>query len=138
MTAELRLDLRADLADLKRANDALADLAGRMGWSHEVLFQLRLVLEESMINVISYGSEDGRLARVRLDLYQDGETVRLELSDDGVAFDPSSLPTPDLSLDIEHRPIGGLGVYLIRTMMDSVSYRREGGWNRLLLTKALK
>ena len=63
--------------------------------------------------------------------------LRLELSDDGIAFDPLSLPPPDVSLDIEDRLIGGLGVHLIRTMMDSVSYRREGDWNRLLVTKAL-
>lgn len=136
MTAELRLDLQADLADLRKADAAVADMAGRLGWSDEVLFELRLVLEEIMVNVISYGGV-GRLAHVRVDLSQDGGVLRLEISDDGIAFDPLSLPPPDLSLDIEHRPVGGLGVYLVRTLMDSVSYCRDGDWNRLLVTKAL-
>ena len=137
MTAELMLDLHADMADLGKADEAVTDMAHRMGWSDDVLFQLRLVLEEIMMNVISHGSGDGRLARVVVNLRQDGGVLRLELSDDGIAFDPLSLPPPDLSLDIEDRPIGGLGVHLIRTMMDSVSYRREGDWNRLLVTKSL-
>ena len=138
MTAELMLDLHADMADLGKADEAVTGMAARMGWSDDVLFQLRLVLEEIMINVISHGSGDGRLARVRVGLRQEGELLRLELSDDGIAFDPLSLPPPDVSLDIEDRPIGGLGVHLIRTMMDSVSYCRDGDWNRLLVTKALK
>ena len=138
MTAELMLDLHADMADLGKADEAVTGMAGRMGWSDGVLFQLRLVLEEIMINVISHGSSDGRVARVSVSLRQDGDVLRLELSDDGIAFDPLSLPPPDVSLDIEDRPIGGLGVHLIRTMMDSVSYRREGDWNRLLVTKALR
>ena len=137
MTAELMLDLHADMADLGKADEAVTGMAHRMGWSDDVLFQLRLVLEEIMINVISHGSGDGRVARVRVNLRQDGDVLRLELSDDGTAFDPLSLPPPDISLDIEDTPIGGLGVHLIRTLMDSVSYRRDGDWNRLLVTKAL-
>jgi serine/threonine-protein kinase RsbW len=137
MTAELMLDLHADMADLGKADEAVTAMAGRLGWSGEVLFQLRLVLEEIIINVISHGSGDGRRARVRVSLRQDGDVLRLELSDDGIAFNPLSTTPPDVSLDIEDRPIGGLGVHLIRTMMDSISYRREGDWNRLLVTKAL-
>ena len=137
MTAELMLDLHADMADLRKADEAVTAMAGRMGWSSEVLFQLRLVLEEIIINVISHGSRDGRLACVRVSLRQDANVLRLELSDDGIAFNPLSASPPDVSLEIEDRPIGGLGVHLIRTMMDSISYRREGDWNRLLVTKTL-
>ena len=138
MTAELRLDLQADMAALKQADLAVSEMASRMGWSQHLLFHLRLVLEEVMMNVISYGSSGGRLVRIQVDLIQDAGALRLEISDDGVAFDPLSLPPPDLDLGLEERQVGGLGVYLVRTMMDSVSYRRDGDWNRLLMSKSLE
>lgn len=125
------------MAALAEAGQAVSEMAGRMGCSHDLLFHLKLVVEEVMMNVISYGSVGGRLVRVKLELSQDAGVLRLEISDDGLPFDPLSLPPPDLSLALGERQIGGLGVCLVRTLMDSVTYRRDGDWNRLLMSKTL-
>ncbi len=58
-----------------------------------------------------------------------------EISDDGVAFDPLKVPPPDLTADLESRPIGGLGVHFVKTLMDEVAYRREGDRNVLTMRK---
>ena len=64
-------------------------------------------------------------------------TLSMEIADNGIAFDPLQLPAPDLHAEIDDRPIGGLGIFLVRELMDSVTYRRDGDWNRLMVTKTL-
>ena len=64
-----------------------------------------------------------------------GGVVTAEVSDDGRAFDPLKVPPPDLESDLQSRPVGGLGVHFIKTLMDEVSYRREGGRNILTMHK---
>ncbi|OYY66420.1 MAG: hypothetical protein B7Y51_01535 [Burkholderiales bacterium 28-67-8] len=134
---QITLDLMADMAGLEKADQALDEFAARVAWSETALFQARLVLEEIMMNVISYGSDGAAIPHVRLHLAQEGTALSMEIADDGVAFDPLQAPAPDLDADIDDRPIGGLGVFLVRELMDSVTYRREAGWNRLSVTKTL-
>ena len=134
---QITLELMADMASLETADRALDEFATRMAWSETALFQLRLVLEEIMMNVISYGSDGTAIPQVRLHLVQEGAALSMEIADDGVAFDPLQAPAPDLDADIDDRPIGGLGVFLVRELMDSVTYLREAGWNRLSVTKTL-
>ena len=134
---QITLELKADMAGLQTADRALDEFAAPRAWPETALFQVRLVLEEIMMNVISYGSDGAAVPHVRLQLAQEGTALFMEIADDGVAFDPLQAPAPDLDADIDDRPIGGLGVFLVRELMDSVAYRREAGWNRLSVTKTL-
>ncbi len=137
MSYQITLELMADMAGLEAADRALDEFAVHMAWPETTLFQVRLVLEEIMMNVISYGSDGAAIPHVRLDLAQQGVALSMEIADDGIAFDPLQAPAPDLDADIDDRPIGGLGVFLVRELMDGVTYRREAGWNRLSVTKTL-
>jgi len=137
VSQQITLELMANMAALEEADRALDAFAARMAWSETALFQVRLVLEEIMMNVISYGSDGVTTPHVRLHLSQQDTALAMEIADDGVAFDPLQAPAPDLDADIDDRPIGGLGVFLVRELMDSVTYRREAGWNRLSVTKIL-
>ncbi len=137
MSQQITLELKADMAGLQTADRALDEFAAPRAWPETTLFQVRLVLEEIMMNVISYGSDGAAIPNVRLHLAQQGAALSMEIADDGVAFDPLQAPAPDLDADIDDRPIGGLGVFLVRELMDSVAYRREAGWNRLSVTKTL-
>jgi serine/threonine-protein kinase RsbW len=137
VSQQITLELKADMAGLQTADRALDEFAAPRAWPETALFQVRLVLEEIMMNVISYGSDGAVIPNVRLHLAQQGAALSMEIADDGVAFDPLQAPAPDLDADIDDRPIGGLGVFLVRELMDSVAYRREAGWNRLSVTKTL-
>ncbi|MCX7058625.1 MAG: ATP-binding protein, partial [Proteobacteria bacterium] len=80
----------------------------------------------------------GAATRFSLSLELAGEaSVRMTLTDDSPPFDPLSLATPDLDSPLEERNIGGLGLHLIRTMMDEVVYCREENLNRLMVAKTL-
>ncbi len=96
-----------------------------------------LALEELFVNVVMHGSHAGQRVHVEVILGLAGRRLTMTVQDDGPAFDPTSLADPDVSAGLAERPIGGLGVFLIRQMMDEVSYERVGAFNRLRVTKQL-
>lgn len=104
----------------------------------KLAFQLNLVLDELLTNTVNYGCagrEGGCSVVVRL-RREPGEIVVL-LEDDTMPFNPLDAPPPDLDKSLEDRPIGGLGVHLVRTTMDRLAYRHEAGLNRLAMRKRL-
>lgn len=137
MAHQITLELTADMAGLEKADKTLDEFALAVHLPEETLFQVRLVLEEVLMNVISYGAGGGAIPDVQLNMAQVENTLSMEIADNGIAFDPLQLPPPDLDAAIDDRPIGGLGIFLVRELMDSVTYRRDGDWNRLMVTKAL-
>jgi anti-sigma regulatory factor (Ser/Thr protein kinase) len=98
-------------------------------------FTFELALEEVFMNVVLHGSAAGAVpwVEVSLALLEDGLTMTVE--DDGPQFDPTSLPPPDVTASLAERAVGGMGVFLVRQMMDAISYHRVGACNRLLMTK---
>lgn len=138
MQTETTIEFDAEIGALQIADQALEDFSRQMTWTDQALFQVRLVVEELLMNIISYGGDGQRCPRVRLQLAQDADLLALELADDGIAFDPLQAPPPDLEAELEDRPIGGLGVHLVRQLADSVAYQRVDGWNRLKVTKTVR
>jgi anti-sigma regulatory factor (Ser/Thr protein kinase) len=134
---QLTLALDADMASLGAADKAVGEFAESMSWPDDSTFKVKLVLEEILTNVISYGGDSAHRPRIILHLSQRNDLISMEISDDGVAYDPLTAPPPDLESELEDRPIGGLGIHLVRELMDSMSYRFEDGRNHLLVTKAL-
>lgn len=137
MRTESTIEFDAELGALQFADHRLVDFSRLMGWTERALFQVRLVVEELLMNIISHGSDGQHRPRIRLQLAQDDNLLRLEIADDGIAFDPLQALPPDLEADLDDRPIGGLGVHLVRQLSDNVAYRRVDGWNRLEVTKTL-
>jgi anti-sigma regulatory factor (Ser/Thr protein kinase) len=132
---ELRLEpLLSEIPRLIEWVEARCAAAGIAG---EIAMNLALVLEEAVANVIQHGlsgSPPPHRITVRLDV--DADSVAAEVTDNGSPFDPTSAPPPDLSLPLEQRPPGGLGIHLMREMMDGLDYRRSGDSNILRLRKA--
>ena len=96
---------------------------------------LNLALEESVTNVIMYAYPEGTEGTLDIDAQIDGNTVTFVISDSGKAFDPTARKEVDIDAGIDERPVGGLGIHLVRTIMDSVRYERKDGRNILTLTK---
>lgn len=86
-----------------------------------------LVLEELMANAAMHGGGQDLVARVRIAIQPDH--VQAELSDSGEPFDPTSVPEPDISASIADRPIGGLGLFLVRRLSSTFTYERRDGYN---------
>ena len=136
MSREFSTTMANDMADFARLPPQLEAFAEQADLPPDVAMHIDIVLDELLVNTISYGYADGRAGTISLWMrVDDGVTIVIE--DDGDAFDPLSVAPPDLDSDLEHRQIGGLGVHFVRTMMDSVDYQRIDGVNRLTLTKQL-
>ena len=89
-----------------------------------------IAAEELVSNLVKYGyADEAARGAVTVTLRSAGGRVRVEMIDDGRPFDPFAQPAPDLEAPLEARPVGGLGLYLVKQLMDETSYRREGGRN---------
>ena len=102
----------------------------------ELIFKIRLCVEEVAENIVQYAYPDGdgwMEASVDIETSQ----VSIEFKDSGSPFDPLAKPDPDLTLGVEDRPIGGLGIFLCKQFMDSIDYRYEDGCNILKMSKKL-
>ena len=122
--------------ELERIYGIVDALAEQEELPPDIVFQTKLSLEEVLMNVINHGHDDDEIHQVDISLTSTSEAFTIEISDDGRPFDPvHDAPEPDTEASIEDRKIGGLGVYLIRELMDEVRYRREDDRNHLVLVK---
>ena len=135
MSAKLSLKMGFEATELPRIQSAIGEFSREQDWPHEVEFQVDLVLEELVLNVMHHGSDGGE-GEIQIELVSDAEAVIIEIVDDGRPFDPlTDAPAPDTESGIEDRAVGGLGIHLVRTMMDEVTYRREENKNHMRLVK---
>ena len=136
-TAELSLEFTNDLAELDNLSRNIENFCEVTGLSRKNAFELNLIIDEVFTNIVSYGFNDKKEHRIKIDIrIINGElTVRVE--DDGAPFDPTTAPKTDLCCSIEDRKIGGLGLHLINQIMSRVIYKREKDKNILVLKKCL-
>jgi anti-sigma regulatory factor (Ser/Thr protein kinase) len=124
-----------EAADLPRIQSAIGEFSREQDWPPDIEFQVDLVLEELVLNVVNHGSRGGE-GEINIELVSDPEAVIIQIIDDGRPFDPlTDAPEPDTESGIEDRAVGGLGIHLVRTMMDDVTYRREENKNHMRLVK---
>ena len=134
-----RLNLRIvnDLAELTRVAESVEEFCASQAIPAACAFKLNIALEELLTNTISYGYDDAGRHEIAIDIAREGETIVTELSDDGRPFDPLNAPPPDLDSAIEDRRVGGLGVHLVKTLMDDVRYAYRDGRNHITLHKKI-
>lgn len=135
MPDQLALELMPNITELARLNTAIDAFGQGHDWSPKTLFQVKLALEEAVTNILSYGFDGQQTQLIWLKVVQEGRLLSIVLTDNGTPFDPLERPPPDLDSNLEDRMVGGLGVYLIRQMMDNVSYQRQDGCNKLCMMK---
>jgi len=134
-TLTLRLDNR--LEAIPPAAEEIERFCRVHGVPAATIGHLNLALDEAFTNTISYAWPTGGDHQMTVTLMIGSDEIVAEISDDGIAFDPLQVAPPDLDADLDDRPIGGIGVHLVKTLMDSAAYRREDGRNMLVLRKSL-
>jgi anti-sigma regulatory factor (Ser/Thr protein kinase) len=133
-SARTVLTLKNDLGEITRLAEELEGFCERNAVSPGSLMALNLALEEIVTNVISYGFEDGS-HEIDLELLLDDGMVQATVADDGKPYDPLQREDPDVDAPLEERDIGGLGVLLVKKLMDDVTYARTDGRNVLTIRK---
>ncbi len=133
MTNTICIQLKNNLSELESLNKVVAEFAERHHLSSKVLFNLNLALEEILTNVISYAYDDKDEHQITVRLFLEQGQMKVEVEDDGRPFNPLEAPEPDLSKSLEERPVGGLGIHLVRDLMDELENRRDEGRNLFLI-----
>ncbi|MCK5798640.1 MAG: ATP-binding protein [Deltaproteobacteria bacterium] len=130
--------LPADLTAIPRVHEELAILADRKIFSADVRDALGVALDEVLVNVVmhGYGSQPGEIS-LSFSLEASPRRFVVEVEDAAPSFDPLARADPPIDEDVEARQVGGLGIYLVKNLMDDVQYRRHAGHNYLRLIKAL-
>ena len=131
----LEISLVNDLREIARVAAQIDEFCASLDLTSEVAFAVNLALDEILTNTISYGYDDDEPHRIEITVGPEAEALAIVIVDDSAAFDLSSAPTPDIGTSLEERPLGGLGLFLVHQMMDSVEYRREEGCNVVTLKK---
>jgi serine/threonine-protein kinase RsbW len=134
MNQACALTVRSDLNEISRVSAALEDLMTFHAFDVEEILDTQLAVEEAITNIITHGYPPGQ-GEIGIRCRATPRYIEIRIEDSAVPFDPLSLPEPDLSGNVEDRKIGGLGVFLIRQVMDGISYRRKNGKNILKLEK---
>ena len=135
--ASHELNVEPQVSEIPRLLDWVEACCGAEGIPDELRYRIMLALDEAVTNVINHAFADvppPHLIRVRLDITD--QLLAAEVIDNGLGFDPTTAPDPDLTLPLEQRTPGGLGIHLMRHVMDRLHYKHEAGSNTLRLEKA--
>jgi len=120
-----------------RAGAAFARFAEAHALPDAVRRSVQVALDELLRNTVAYGLAERGGGEVTVQVELGPDRVGVTVTDDGRPFDPFAVPAPNTALPVEERRIGGLGIHLVREMMDEVSYQRRAGRNVVVLTKYL-
>ena len=132
-----RLVLPNDIETIPQLNEFIDSVAEEVGLEMSLTMSLNLALEEAVVNVMEYAYPEGQKGNVEIEVTADQEWMTFVIADTGIAFDPTMKEDADTTLSAEERPIGGLGIFLVRQLMDVIDYKREGNKNVLTLQKKL-
>ena len=136
-STEDHIRLNADLGELERLTAWLDAFCDRHEIPDEAHYHSNLAVEELVINAIKHGRCSPAEGAIEVGVRLSGQELNITITDTGAPFNPLNAPPPDLTSNLVDRPIGGLGIYLVRSLMNSVEYERQGGENRLRLRKDL-
>ncbi|MBQ7511603.1 MAG: ATP-binding protein [Prevotella sp.] len=120
---------------IPQLNAFIDGVAEEIGLDMSLTMSLNLAIEEAVVNVMNYAYPQGKQGDVNIEAIADDERLTFVISDSGAAFDPTAKEEADTTLSVEERPIGGLGIYLVRQLMDTINYERVDGKNVLTLIK---
>lgn len=132
------ITLKNNIREITKLSSFQKSVYGEMHLDPSLARQLRLAVEETVVNVIEYAYPPGTEGSIEVSVQTVGQDIQIEITDSGVAFDPTATEKADITLTAEEREIGGLGILLVRELMDTVHYERVEGRNILTLSKTIQ
>lgn len=132
---EKSIILANDISEISRLYEFVEEVGNDFELSPDIVFNLNLVLEEAVVNIINYAYPKEEHESIYLSARMHEGSIVLVLTDTGKEFDPTAAPEADVTLSADDRQIGGLGIFLIRQIMNEVKYERIEGKNVLTLEK---
>lgn len=129
------LTLPNSIETIPLLNEFIDGVVEELGLDMSLGMSLNLALEEAVVNVMDYAYPAGVQGEVSIKLWATDALLKFSITDSGIPFDPTKTKDADTTLSAEERPIGGLGIFLVKQLMDKISYERANGKNVLTLQK---
>jgi len=129
--------LSNDVDDVPHLAAFVDEVCEAVGFDMSTTMSINLALEEAVVNVMNYAYPQGTKGDVNVEAEANDKRLKFVITDSGTPFDPTAKAEVDTTLSAEERPIGGLGIHLVRQIMDSINYERIDGKNILTLRKKL-
>ena len=137
MEQNKRITIINNIDQLPTLAEQIEQIADEWELDPMLAMNMNLVIEEAITNVIFYAFNDQENHQIDIDFNLNDSILKLVITDDGTPFDPTQKGDPDTTLSVEDRQIGGLGIFLIRKIMNEVKYKRKNNKNILTLTKSI-
>jgi anti-sigma regulatory factor (Ser/Thr protein kinase) len=135
MANRLSFRFKVTLEEISRVNEEVSAWMNNLGVSSGLSHLPQLAIEELGTNVLKYGHDDDQAHEVDVELELSESGLQVTFTDDGRPFNPLETAAPDVSLPLEERAVGGLGIHLLRSVADTLEYQRVDGKNRIRLFK---
>ena len=133
MMDEFHVSLSPRLSAVRSLSRMVEEFGDANRLPHPKIYMINLALDELITNSVTYGFDGVADPKIEVTVRIDGDTLVLTTLDNGRRFDPTASESPDLDAPVEERPIGGLGLHIVKTFADRVVYKFEDGRNRLTL-----
>jgi anti-sigma regulatory factor (Ser/Thr protein kinase) len=137
-TSSVSFKLRNNLSELATLCEKMESVGQTLGLSRRCLFEMNLALDELFTNIISYGFQDQSEHFIRVNISADQDVLTVVLEDDGMAFNPVARIPPEVPCTLDECKVGGLGIHLVKNLMDEIVYERRAGMNVLTLKKSIE
>ena len=128
-------ELKNDLSELETLCQHLNKFGQVSGLSEACITDVNICLDELFTNIVSYGFEDDLEHIIRFTIFLDNKVLTLNIEDDGIPFNPLEKKDPEIPADLIDVRIGGLGIHIVRKLMDDIRYKRKRGKNKLTMKK---
>ena len=135
---EKEIRIKNKISELEKITRFIEEICEELGLDFEMQMNLNLVIEEMVTNVIFYAYPKDVEADIELLVKCDGKELTFVLSDQGKAFDPTMRENADMNVNPAERDLGGMGIYIVKNIMNQVTYQRLDGKNLLTMTKGIK
>jgi anti-sigma regulatory factor (Ser/Thr protein kinase) len=133
----IELQIVNKIPEIEKVCNSITTFSRQNSVDEKIIANLYLAIDELLTNIINYGYKDEKEHPIKIRYSIENELLTLQIEDDSYPYDPNDAPLPDLTRDLEDRKIGGLGIYLVKSMMDDIKYITKNGINTLTLTKKL-
>ena len=131
----MQITIKNRLSDIALVQTALKQFADVRGISSHDVMKINLIVDELISNIVSYAFEDAGEHEIEIKVGLADNRLSMVITDDGVPFDPSAKDSPDTAAPLEARPLGGLGIHLVKKIADDLSYQRRAGKNVVTVVK---
>jgi serine/threonine-protein kinase RsbW len=133
----MKIKIKNNLEELNKLTSIVEEFCEKNDIGMKMTFQLNLIFEEIITNIVNYGYSDNFSHEVVIELELEEDLLKCTISDDGISFDPLIVEKPKLDEGVEERKIGGLGIHFVKSMINDISYKRNDGRNILGFTKKI-